>query len=280
MTSVLDVSKVRMTARRPAAQPPRHFHGAEFDVRRLDGAVATRIVHPGAQSIAEHTHDWPVLSFYRMGAYRERGEAGEVALCGPSVVFHPAGAPHADEIGARGLETLVLEFDPAWLGEALSRRSCYWSGGAAALDAPALATLWLSPDARPAQLKAATGRFLARAFAAATPPQPAWLGAVDAAVEDQAADVEHLSRRLELHPAWLARVYRAARGEGLHHTLRRRRVEDAVRLIRAGAEGLADIALDAGFCDQSHMNRAFQAVLGRTPGAVRAEAARLDRFAA
>lgn len=269
-----------MTARRPAAPQMRQFHGAEFDVRRMDGAVATRIVHPGAQSIGEHTHDWPVLSFYRMGAYRERGEAGEVALCGPSVVFHPAGAPHADEIGARGLETLVLEFDPAWLGESLSRRSCYWSGGPAALAAPALAALWLSREACPDALRAATGRFLARAFAAEAPPQPTWLGAVDAAVEDQAADVERLSRRLELHPAWLARVYRAARGEGLHHTLRRRRVEDAVRLIRSSPEGLADIAAHAGFCDQSHMNRAFRAVLGRTPGEVRAEAARLERFAA
>ena len=75
-------------------------------------------------------------------------------------------------------------------------------------------------------------------------------------------------------------VYRAARGEGMHQPLRRRRVEDAVRLIRSSGAGLADVAVDAGFCDQSHMNRAFQAVLGRTPGEVRAEAAQLERFAA
>ena len=258
-----------------------HFHGAEFDVRRLDGATATRIVHPGAQSIAEHRHDWPVLSFYRMGAYRERGEAGEIALGGPSVVFHPAGAPHADEIGDRGLETLVVEFDPAWLDARLAQRSCYWSGGPAALASHALAALWLAQDASADALRVATSAFLTRAFRAEEPPQPAWLAAVDEAVEAEArADVAGLADRLELHPAWLARVYRAARGEGLHHTLRRRRVEAAVRLIRAGEAGLAEVADAAGFCDQSHMNRAFQAVLGRTPGDVRTETARLARFAA
>lgn len=258
-----------------------HFHGAAFEVRRVEGAVAMRIVHPGAQSIGEHRHDWPVLSFYRLGAYRERGEAGEIALCGPSVVFHPAGAPHADEIGERGLETLVVEFDPAWLGGGLAQRSCYWSGGAAALASHALADLWARPEASAGSLRDATSAFLARAFGAEAAPQPAWLATIDAALESgDGADVAGLSRRLDLHPAWLARVYRAARGEGLHHALRRRRVEAAVRLIREGAGGLAEIAGEAGFCDQSHMNRAFQAVLARTPGDVRAETARLSRFAA
>jgi AraC family transcriptional regulator len=270
----LDVSKVsQLSARRPARPPGRHFHGAEFPLRRLDGATATRIVHPGAQSIAEHRHDWPVLSFYRMGAYRERGDAGEIALCGPSVIFHPAGAPHADEIGERGLETLVVEFDPAWLdGEPMARRSCYWSGGPVALAAPALARLWLSGATSAEVLRRRTGQFLRRAFAAATPPRPAWLARIDAAMEAAEPAVSDLARALDLHPAWLARTYRAARGEGLRHTLRRRRVEAAVGLIRSGPSGLAEIAAEAGFCDQSHMNRAFHAVLGRTPGEVRAEA--------
>lgn len=81
-----------------------------------------------------------------------------------------------------------------------------------------------------------------------------------------------LARALELHPAWLARAYRAWRGEGLAETARRRRVERAVLLLRGGGAPLASVALDSGFCDQSHMNRAFRAVLGRTPAQVRGEA--------
>ena len=73
-------------------------------------------------------------------------------------------------------------------------------------------------------------------------------------------------------PAWLARAYRAWRGEGMAETARRRRVERATLALREGAEPLAEIAVACGFADQSHMNRAFRAVLGRTPLEVRREA--------
>ena len=53
---------------------------------------------------------------------------------------------------------------------------------------------------------------------------------------------------------------------------RRRRVERAVQMLRGGGEPLAAIATEAGFCDQSHMNRCFNTVLGRTPLDVRREA--------
>jgi len=251
--------------------PKGHFHGAEFRIHALAGATATRIVHPGPQAIAEHRHDWPVLSFYRMGAYRELSEAGEVTLSGPSVVFHPAGSPHADAIGEPGLETLILEFDPAWLPDvACGGGSRYWRGGSVALEAPRLASLWLS-RAPERVLRERTADFLRRALTAKPASAPAWLARAEAALEAGEAASASLAARLDLHPAWFARAYRAARGEGLHQTLRRRRVERAVALVRDGDRSLAGVAVDAGFCDQSHMNRAFRAVLGRTPAEVRAE---------
>ena len=62
-------------------------------------------------------------------------------------------------------------------------------------------------------------------------------------------------------------------------TVRRRRVERATVQLRASTAPLADIAAECGFCDQSHMNRAFRAVLGRTPLDVRREAPLIDALA-
>jgi AraC family transcriptional regulator len=62
--------------------------------------------------------------------------------------------------------------------------------------------------------------------------------------------------------------------------VRRKRVQLAVDRLRGSDCGLAEIAATAGFCDQSHMNRGFQAVLGRTPMQVRAERKLLSRFVA
>jgi transcriptional regulator GlxA family with amidase domain len=82
-----------------------------------------------------------------------------------------------------------------------------------------------------------------------------------------------------LHPAWLARAYRAWRGEGLADTVRRRRVERGALLLRMSDTPLAEVAVACGFCDQSHMNRSFRAVLGRTPLDVRSEASLLAPLA-
>jgi AraC family transcriptional regulator len=81
--------------------------------------------------------------------------------------------------------------------------------------------------------------------------------------------VNDLAHALDLHPSWLGSAYRSATGEGLQETAARYRVEHAARLLRETDESYAAIAIDAGFCDQSHMNRTFRRLLGRTPSIVR-----------
>jgi AraC family transcriptional regulator len=82
-----------------------------------------------------------------------------------------------------------------------------------------------------------------------------------------------IASRLDLNPAWLARAYRAAAGEGLQDTLRRRRVERALELLATTDMCLAEVALAANFCDQPHMNRCFRTVIGSTPAEVRSRRA-------
>jgi transcriptional regulator GlxA family with amidase domain len=52
-------------------------------------------------------------------------------------------------------------------------------------------------------------------------------------------------------------------------TAARFRVERAARSLRETNHACAYIAHEAGFCDQSHMNRTFRRSLGRTPSEVR-----------
>lgn len=260
----------------PPLQDEPRFHGQQHLLRRVPGALATRVVHPGRQAIPAHRHDWPVLSVYRTGEYIEEADSGAVHLAGPSVILHPAGGGHADQITDRGLETVVIGFDPAWLGRLPGfdpGRSYYWVGGAAAAAAERLLDGWRSPRASEGMLREATRRLVALGLTAPPPPAPAWLPRLDAALARGERDTRALARRLDLHPAWLARVYRAARGEGLQQAARRLRVEQAASMLRRGGESLAMVAAEAGFCDQSHMNRAFMAVLGRTPGQVSREGA-------
>jgi AraC family transcriptional regulator len=258
------------------------YTGAVVEHRRFLGAHISRVMHPPRQRIEAHAHDWPVLTLFRVGGYHEAGEGGEISFDGPSVVFQPAGSAHADEIGSAGLETLAMTFDPAWLGaEAraiLPSHTCWRVGGPLSFAARDLGAVWLSPETTEPALRTATSGFLlAMGPADVRTESPAWIDAVERWLDDE-TPLATIARRVERHPAWLARAYRAWRGEGIAERARRRRVERATLRLRMSEAPLADVAAVCGFCDQSHMNRSFRAVLGRTPLEVRREAALLAEF--
>lgn len=255
-----------------------NFQGLEIELHRHSGARVLRVVHPGSQEIAEHRHDWAYIGIYTLGRYRECYDGGDALMSGPSAVLHPAGRPHSDEIGEEGLETLTVEFDPSWLRhhgfDLRLDRSLVWQGGPVALAARKLARTLTNASCNEAAIGAATNRFLREAFGREALQPPSWLPKVSRALDKNSGNTIELAQSLGLHPAWLARAYRHATGEGLHETSRRRRVELAARSLRNSDMELAEIAVAAGFCDQSHMNRCFRAVLGRTPLDVRRETLR------
>lgn len=250
--------------------------GLSLPIRRFSGAVAARIVEGPNSRVAEHSHDWPVLSLYVIGGCRKLFDGGETAIEGPSAVFHGAGEAHANLMGAAGLEQIDIAFDPSWLGAVrpgvgLGAVRC-WRGGKVGLAAGRLARLWSAPDALEEDLAEATSRFLRLALVWREKRRPQWLERVQHALgSDPSLRAADLARSTGLHPVYLAEVYRAAVGEGLAETAQRRRVENAVGLLRSTEAPGADIAAAAGFFDQSHMIRCFKKLLGRTPSDVRAE---------
>lgn len=252
-------------------------HGIEIGLRAFSGARGVRVIGGGNTIVAEHSHDWPVLSLYVMGDYRKIFGAGETSISGPSVVLHGAREAHSNRLNHSGLEQIDLQFDPRWLRRGSVERQIEsvqcWVGGPVAAAGAQLASLWSSPAQSERQLADATARFLHFALNAGEPrQQPVWLGKVLKLLQiDAPPSASELAEQVGLHPTWLAQAYRAAIGEGLRQTLHRRRVEHATGLLRGSSLPLADIAASAGFCDQSHMNRQFRQLLGRTPVQVRAE---------
>jgi AraC family transcriptional regulator len=70
-----------------------------------------------------------------------------------------------------------------------------------------------------------------------------------------------------------ARQFKAATGLPPHQYVIARRVERAKELLQAGADlSLAEVALDAGFLDQSQFCRHFKRLVGVTPGQFRTPA--------
>jgi len=251
------------------------FHGVELAVRSFGGARAGRVLHAGNQKIGIHKHDWACITIPVIGGGLEVFEGGEVRMDGRCAILHPAGSWHGDDIGPFGLETFSIQFDPEWLGKRAglkSGRSSAWAGGGAGAIARRLAAAWNEPGRPESELKDATAEFVRSASALTPVAAPAWIERIrEEEGGIQNLGTAELARRVGLHPAWVARSYRRAMGEGLAEARRRHRVAAAAQRLRRSDEPLADVAAAAGFCDQSHMNRNFMEVLGRTPLQVREE---------
>jgi AraC family transcriptional regulator len=85
--------------------------------------------------------------------------------------------------------------------------------------------------------------------------------------------LEHLAEVARLSPFHFARQFKAASGLPPHQYVIGRRVERAKDLLQARAGlSLAEVALRAGFSDQSQFSRHFKRVVGVTPGRFRAPA--------
>jgi AraC-like DNA-binding protein len=82
--------------------------------------------------------------------------------------------------------------------------------------------------------------------------------------------VAEISSRLGYSPSHFFRMFRRSFGITPHTYVMRRRVAVAQKLLTRTDLGLVDIALKAGFCDQSHLSRNFRRFAGVPPRAYRA----------
>jgi AraC family transcriptional regulator len=222
----------------------------------LDGFKQRRVIDRSHAPVPEHAHDWPLVSIFVIGAYLNETEIGSKFIAGPSVVFYRAGAAHRNTIAADGFEQIEIEFDPSWLGRSFLP------------DVPV--KHWIGVDTA-ALLRSTDRREALRRLLATTSREPVgWVNAITQRLRmDPTLRVKDLSLGVSRHPSWVGSAYRRAMGEGPLQTAARFRVERAARLLRESELPCSRVALEAGFCDQSHMNRTFQRVLGRSPMHVR-----------
>ena len=85
---------------------------------------------------------------------------------------------------------------------------------------------------------------------------------------------EHFTERCSLRdiadavsvsPNYLHTIFHRTFGETPYGYVTKKRIEKAKKLIMAGHHSMLDIAIETGFCSQSHFNKIFKAQTGITP---------------
>ena len=125
-----------------------------------------RTVDRACARVPEHAHDWPMLSLFVLGGYRNQTELGTTFVAGPSAILYRAGAAHRNIVASAGFEQIEIKSIP-WLGHAklpaapVSR----WLGGRAGAKSRALVQVCVEKTAEE-RLRKIVQRFAAREPAA------------------------------------------------------------------------------------------------------------------
>jgi AraC family transcriptional regulator len=226
---------------------------------------------------SRHAHAETTITLVLSGSLRETvGRTQEIARA-LSVVVKPGDTEHADQFGDRGARTVQIglaERDASALREwEPSTRTWRWTHAGPAV--PAFVRLFALLRARPRD-DALVERGVADVLASLREIRddshqipPMWLRRVREEIEDTGwgVRVRHLAANAGVHPVYLARQFRRFFGSSVVSHRQRQRVRRAAELIASSSLPLSTIALQAGFADQSHLNRSFRAGTGLTPGA-------------
>lgn len=268
--------------------------------RDIDGTVSRTVVNAGFRltqacytdipELPTHSHPLARICLTMEGTFRETID-GQVCECRPgTVLLRSPGAPHNDRIGPGTLRNILIEVEPRRFEEI---RGVFDGGFAPRLfqappaealparieremcsnDSPVLISLeslllrlvsGISRDVEwrrglESQRATAASSLMREAVAMIERVFPASLGVSD------------IARELGVSVSWLAAEFRRRERCSVREYIRRRRVDLAKRLLGEMTLPIASVALEAGFCDQAHLNREFMAAVGTTPGLFRRE---------
>jgi AraC family transcriptional regulator len=258
------------------------FYGRVTERYARDGLVLSEIRHDGPRKLPTHSHERAFFCLLLEGGYAERFGRREVEYDPFTVAYHPSATTHADEIGRSGGHLFSVEVDDRWI-ERL--RECGIERPADFASVRGGDILWLAArlhrefsrrDAcSPLAIEGIVLEMLAaigRSGNESERPCPGWMDRIVELLREEFREnhsLDHLAAEAGVDPIRLSKAFRRSHGRTIGEFVQELRVRAACARLLDRDAPLADVAIECGFSDQSHLTRIFKRVTGTTPGAFR-----------
>lgn len=253
-------------------------------VRRVDlrACVLTSTAYAAGLRLPQHAHTSAFLLFIRDGAFAERHGQRAERYDRWTCIYRPRLDEHANDFGERGAMCTAIDLHPQWLDrfceagfrdERFSLRSPFVQQFGERIDAELA-----MPDAlSEISIEALATEVIVFASRSRQKPRRSRSAAAERArhiIEQEFASplsLTMLADAVGVHPVHLARQFRASLGCTVGDYIRRVRIAFAREQLATFDRPIAEIALAAGFSDQSQLTKSFKRVTGLTPAAYRAQ---------
>jgi AraC family transcriptional regulator len=245
----------------------------------VGGLRVSELRFPPSYDQAPVTPDGPYVAVVLDGGLVKSFPTRTVELGAGSVVTMPGGERHAARFRSDGARILVVApavRRSAACGDVLGSLRHVRDAGLAGIARRLATEVWARDDAAPLAVEGLGLELVAtvsrRSAAVRRRRRPGWLDAAEDLLEESGCRQMRLSEvaaAVGVHPAHLARVFREHHGVSVGEYVRRLRLDRAAARLRTTDVGLAALAAEAGFADQSHFTRAFRGRTGLTPGRYR-----------
>ena len=266
----------------PLQLPPGRLYGETLKSRKVASFELSERSYPPRFKTPTHSHKRALFCFVMQGDYTETYGKKTRECKSSTLLFHPPDELHAEHFHDAGGRSFIIEIEPTWLkcvGEhfAPADNLTDGSGGAVELVARKLYKEFAQMDAASTLIIEGlmfelVGETLRSGAEKTHASPPRWLQQAKELLRARFAEhltLADIAHTVGVHPVHLAQMFHKAYCCTVGDYVRQLRIEYACHELTTTETPIVEIALAAGFCDQSHFTRIFKRSTGIAPSQFR-----------
>lgn len=258
------------------------FSGRQLRRSELNSFNLVESLYPARLVQPRHAHESPYFSLVLQGGYTENFRRRSLMREPSTLIFHPAEQEHSVRYHSP-VRIFRFEMKPLFVSrldqysKPLLSPAEFQSGLSVSLAARLYREFQrmdaISPIIIEGIVLEIMGEALRREMSESESRAPRWLNRAKEILHEQFSEdltLSSIADEVGVHPVYLARQFRKHYHSTVGQYLRKLRVEAACRNITQSDKSLVEIAMEAGFYDQSHLSHTFKQQTGLTPAEFRA----------
>lgn len=262
--------------------PAGRLYGKSLKTEHVAAFTLSERIYPPCFRTPKHAHERALFCFVVQGGFTET-YGTRTHMCEPStLLFHAPDELHAEHFHGSGGHSFIVEIEPRWLERArehsvvIDHTADFNRGTLTLLNARLYREFLEMPEVSPLVIEglmlAIIGEASRWVMSTRVSNPPRWLERAKQLLNDRFAEtltLAEIAREVGVHPVHLAQMFHRYCHCTIGEYVRQLRIDLACRELVASDTPLCQIALAAGFSDQSHFTRTFKRYMGVPPSKYR-----------